>query len=151
MSTMKAEWSMTSEWEARPLLAVTLTFQCASERCHSSILLHPVGLHTPTFIVPSGNDFLQTETLYALSGILYELCGSCCSPCRKYLLFGKITRPNVVVDSKFSLAMVSIFLSQDEEKYDHQTIKFCLKRVLSYVKFLCSSFSSTVKGWWADT
>lgn len=55
---------------------------------------------------------------------LYELRGSCCSPCRKYLLFGKTSRPNLVVESKLSLSMVSIFLSQDEEKYDHQAIKF---------------------------
>lgn len=94
----KAEWSTTNECEARALLTTTLTLQCTTERCYSSTLLHPVGLHTPTSTVPSGSDFLQTATSYILAGSLYELHGSCCSPFRKHLPFGKISGPNFDVN-----------------------------------------------------
>lgn len=66
------------------------------------MILHPVGLHTPTSIVPSGNDLLQIETSYALAGSLYELRGS---PFRKYLLFGKICGPNIDVDVQLIFAV----------------------------------------------
>jgi len=71
-----------------------------TQRCYSSILLHPVGLHAPTIIVPSGNDFPQAAMSYVLAMSLYELHGSCCSPFRKYLLFGKTRGPNLNVDAQ---------------------------------------------------
>lgn len=65
LPSTEAQWSRTNKCGARSLLAITLTLQCTTERCYSSILLHPVGLHTPTITVPSGNDFLRTATSYS--------------------------------------------------------------------------------------
>lgn len=69
------------------------------------MILHPVGLHTPTSVVPSGNDLLRTETSYVLAGSLHKLRGSCCSPFRKYLLCGKICGPNLDVDVQLIFAV----------------------------------------------
>lgn len=98
-----------------------------------------MGLHTPTIIVSSGNDFLQTATSYVLARSLYELHGFCCSPFRKYLLFGEISGLYLDVDVQlFSLCRTLTshskhLLSQDEVKYNHQTLSRCIIKISYFI------------------
>lgn len=161
MSGTKAEWSMTNECEARSLLAITLTFQCAAERSYSSILLHTEGLHTPyihTSLYHLVMIFCKKQHRMFLLGVCMNYMGLAAPHSgNTSSLVRSVDQTLLLTFSSFSLCRTLTshgrHLPQPRWRkiQPPDPLKLHNKGLLFYVQLLSCSFSSNMKGWYANS